>query len=196
MTRFTGKQIVYHALQDPSDAASPEDIAAMDREIAHLHEGIATARGEERILKANLAALNATMSTQDIRASLVALEAQKKDILSRLIPLRSGSVKPVSPQEKAEVDQAWRLWSSRADTRKKICMEVWAVVTEEMPEGKTKEELWVRKHAQTSYMSLTLFALGGMWTRGRQLNQVTDRTYTSMKSTCSVRHRNSVHNMH
>ncbi|MCJ1382199.1 hypothetical protein MMC17_005311 [Xylographa soralifera] len=140
--KAAGKQIVYHALQDPNDAASPEVIAAMDREIAHLREEIATARGEERILKANLTALNATMSTQDIRASLVALGAQKKEILSRLNPLRSGSVKPVSPQEKAEVDQTWRLWSSRADTRKKICMEVWAVVTEEVPEGKTKEELW------------------------------------------------------
>ena len=117
----------------------------MDREITHLREEIATARGEERILKANLIALNATMSAQDIRASLEALGAQKKDILSRLNPLRSGRVKPVSPQEKAEVDQAWRLWNSRANTRKNICMEVWAIVTEEMPEGKTKEELWVRK---------------------------------------------------
>ncbi|MCJ1388970.1 hypothetical protein MMC18_001822 [Xylographa bjoerkii] len=148
--KAAGKQIVYHALQDPNNAASPEDIVAMDREITDLQEKIAAAKGEERIAKANLIALNATMSTHDLRASLIALEAQKKDILFRLNPLRSGSVKTVSPQEKAEVDQAWKLWNSRANTRKKICMEVWAVVTEEMPEGKTKEELWVRKPAQTS----------------------------------------------
>ncbi|MCJ1399340.1 hypothetical protein MMC11_002542 [Xylographa trunciseda] len=140
--KAAGKQIVYHAIQDPNDVASPEDIAAMDREIADLREEISTIKGEERILKANLIALNATISTQDLRASLVAAEAQKTDILSRLNPLRSGSAKPVSAQEKAEVDQAWRLWNSQANTRKKICMEVWAVVTEEMPEGKTKEELW------------------------------------------------------
>ncbi|MCJ1437205.1 hypothetical protein MMC27_006591 [Xylographa pallens] len=193
--KAAGKQIVYHALQDPNDAASPEDIAAMDREITHLREEITTAKGEERALKANLVALNATMSTQDIRASLVALGAQKTDILSRLNPLRSGSVKPVPPQEKAEVDQAWTLWSSRANTRKKICMEVWAVVTEEMPEGKTKEELWVRKPAQTTKMSLTLSALGGVWAGGRQLNQVTIGTYTSMKTTWSARRRNTAHNV-
>ncbi|MCJ1285068.1 hypothetical protein MMC26_004406 [Xylographa opegraphella] len=143
--KAAGKQIVYHALQNPKDTASLEDIAAMDREITQLREEIAIAIGEERILKANLIALNATMSTEDIRANLVALEAQKKDILSRLNPLRSGSVKLVSPQVKAEVDQAWKLWNSRANTRKKICMELWAVLTEEMPEGKTKEELWVQK---------------------------------------------------
>ena len=116
---------------------------AMDREITGLREEIATAKGEERILKAHLIALNATMSTQDLQAGLIALDAQKKDILSRLHPLRSGSVKPVSAYEKAEADQAWRLWDSRAKTRKKICMEVWALVTEEIPEEKTKEELWV-----------------------------------------------------
>ena len=138
----------------------------MDREITQLREEIAIAKGEERILKANLITLNARMSTQDIRASLIALEAQKKDILSRLDPLRSGSIKPVSPQEKAEVDQAWRLWNSRANTRKKVCMEVWALVTEEMPDGKTKEELWVRRPALNSKILLTLFALGRVWARG------------------------------
>lgn len=143
LTSISGKQIVYHALQETQDVAGPEDIGAVEQEITHLREEIATMKGKEKILKANLIHLNATISTQDLRAGLLAVDAQKKDILVRLDPLRSGSVKPVLPEEKAVVDQAWKLWNTRANTRKKICLEVWAIVTEEMPEGKTKEELWV-----------------------------------------------------
>ncbi|MCJ1475201.1 hypothetical protein MMC13_003861 [Lambiella insularis] len=141
-SKAAGKQIVYHALQDPRDAASAEDIAAMDEEIAHLRDEIATMKCEERLLKANLTSLNATLSTQDLQDGLLAVDAEKKDILARLDPLRSGSVKPVMPEEKIAVDKLWKLWKTHANTRKKICMDVWAVITEELPEGKTTGELW------------------------------------------------------
>ena len=140
---ITGKQTVYHALQDPADAATPEEIAALDQQISTVREEIATAKGEEKMLKAQLITLNATMSTQDLQARLAGLEAEQKALLARLGPLRSGNVKPVSAEEKAVADKEWKLWTSRANVRKKICMEVWAHLTEELPEGKTKEELWV-----------------------------------------------------
>ena len=139
----SGKQIVYHAVQDPKDAASFEDLAAMDKEIEILRDSIATAKAKEKLLRANLTALNATLSTVDLRASIVALGLAKQEILSRLGPLRSGSVKPVSSEEKAEVDRAWNEWSRKSNTRKKICMEVWAHCTEGLEGGQTKEELWV-----------------------------------------------------
>ena len=115
----------------------------MDRQIATLREEIATAKGEEKMLKVQLITLNATMSTQDLQSGISGIEAERKGLLARLGPLRSGDVKPVSAMEKAAADKDWKLWRSRANVRKKICMEVWAHLTEELPEGKTKEELWV-----------------------------------------------------
>ena len=140
----TGKQIVYHALQDVKDVASPEELVAMDKDIHALQEYINLGKGEEKILKANLVNLNATMSTQDIRDSLAAIEIEKDSILRRLDLLRSGNVTPVSSEERAAVDQAYKVWTRHAVVRKKICMNLWNLVTEELPEGKTKEELWVR----------------------------------------------------
>lgn len=140
---MTGKQIVYHALQDSADAASPEEVAVMDEQIATLREEIATAKGEEKALKAQLITLNATMSRQDLQSGIACLGAEQKALLARLGPLRSGNVKPVSAEEKEAADKDWKLWTRRANVRKKICMEVWAHLTEELPEGKTKEELWV-----------------------------------------------------
>lgn len=114
----------------------------MDSEITDLREQITTAKSAERLLKANVSTLNAIMSAHDLRAAINDLERKKKEYLGRLGPLRLGNVKPVSSEEKAEVEQAWKLWHRRANARKRICMELWAMVTEEMPEGKTKEELW------------------------------------------------------
>lgn len=144
LTLFSsGKQIVYFAIQNPNDNITLDDLAAMDQEITSLHEAIATAKVEEKALKAQLVSLQATMSTQDLRGGLAALETEKQEVLARLGPLRAGIVRPVPPKERAAVDQAWKVWNQQANIRKKICLEVWACVTEEMPEGKTKEELWV-----------------------------------------------------
>ena len=144
---------MYHAVQDPHDAASMEDLAAMDKETEDLRESIATVKANEKLLRANLTAINATLSTTDLRANIAILELEKKGVLARLIPLRSGSVKPVSPEEKAEVDKTWNEWSSKANTRKKICMEVWAHCTEGLESGQTKEELWVRDFKQSALAS-------------------------------------------
>lgn len=135
---------MYHTIQDPKDTASLEDLASMDKGIADIRDSIATAKANEKLLRANLMAVKATLSTADLRASVVALEFEKKEILARLGPLRSGSVKPVSPEEKAEVDRTWNDWSRKANIRKKICMEFWAHCTDGLEGGQTKEELWVR----------------------------------------------------
>ena len=145
MFESLGKQVVYHTIQEPKDAASLEDLAAMDKEITSIRDSIATAKANEKLLKANLTAVNATVSTDELRAQIIALDLEKAEIVGRLELLRSGNVKPVSAEEKEEAEEMWRVWSKKALSRKKICMEMWKYVTEEMPEGKTKGELWVSR---------------------------------------------------
>ena len=133
---------MYHALQDSSDSVGPDDLAAMDQEIHDLQEAIATAKANEKLLRANLIAVNATQSTDDLRACVIALESEKNEILARLGPLRSGSVMPVSTTEKDEVDKAWKRWSRTAGVRKRIGLDLWQLCTEEM-HAQAKEDLWV-----------------------------------------------------
>lgn len=134
---------MYHAIQDSKDAASLEDLANMDKEIASLRDAIALSKSNEKLLKAGLAAVNATLSTEDLRISITGLEFEHTELLARLGPLRSGSIKPAPPEEKEETEKTWRQWSRQAASRKKICMEMWSYATEELPEGQTKQELWV-----------------------------------------------------
>ena len=139
----SGKQAVYHAIQDPNETLSLEELTAMDKQIADLREEISTAKSNEKLLRAGLAAANATMSVEDLQTSISSLEQETEEILGRLGPLRAGTVPPVSSEEKEKVEQEWQEWTRKANVRKRICMEVWAFVTEEMEEGKTREELWV-----------------------------------------------------
>ena len=141
--QVSGKQIVYHAIQDPNDAMSLEDLAAMDAEIATLRETIAAGKANEKLLRASLVSVTATMSSEELRDTVAQLEREKKEILARLGPLRAGNVKPVLPEEKEAVQKEWKEWSKKAGVRKKICMELWEMCTEVVEEGKTKEELWV-----------------------------------------------------
>lgn len=120
-----------------------DDLAAMDKNIDELREKITIARAQEKMLRANLNAVNATVSAEDLRASVVTLESEKQETLARLGPLRAGTVKPVSAQEKDQVEKAWKEWLKKASSRKKICMELWDFCTEEMEEGKTKQDQWV-----------------------------------------------------
>lgn len=133
---------MYHALQDPNDAVSLDDLAAMDKQIHDLREAIATAKANEKLLRANLIAVNAAQSTDDLRASVITLESEKKEILARLGPLSRGTVTPVSTADKDEVDKAWKVWSRTAEVRKRIGLELWALCTEEM-KAQAKEDLWV-----------------------------------------------------
>ena len=135
--------MVYHALQDPKDAATLDELAAMDKDIHELRETITNAKAQEKLLRANLTAANATVSADDLRAHVVTLESEKQEVLDRLEPLRAGTVMPISAQEQNEVDKAWKDWMRKASSRKKICLELWDFCTEEMDEGQTKQDLWV-----------------------------------------------------
>ena len=141
---ISGKQIVYHALQSADDATSLQDLAAMDREIADIRESLSILKANEKLNRSNLVNVNAILSTEELRANVQNLEAKRTELLARLGPLRKGDVKPVSLEEKAEVDRSWSSWKNKAGERKHIAMELWGTVTQVLPEGQTKSELWVR----------------------------------------------------
>ena len=144
--RFTGRPnplVVSMAIPNTEGSIIPTQPAAMVREVEHLQEQIETARSYERLLKANLAALRARPSIDDVRAKVTALELEKEDLTDRLEGLRSGKVKTVSVEDKERVEMAWIQWKNKVDSRKRIFTEMWAMVQDGLPEGQTKEQLWV-----------------------------------------------------
>jgi len=72
-----GKQWVYHALQDPNESATPEDLAAIDEQIVSFREETNSNNAEIKTLRATLSSLESTMSTSDLRTSVAAMEEEK-----------------------------------------------------------------------------------------------------------------------
>ena len=134
---------MYHALQGETDTTSMADLADLDREIAAIREAIATLKSNERLLRSNLASVNASMSMEELSSKVETLEVEQKTLLSRLEPLRNGDVKPVVPEEKATIERLWLTWKRTMEGRRKMALEIWALGTETLPEGRTKGELWV-----------------------------------------------------
>ena len=144
LTWALGKQLVYHAKQDPNDFMSPEELTAMDQEIESVRSDIVARKAEQKVLQATCNVLKSTPTTDALRDSVSALEAEKDSLEARLRVFRSGDVAPVNVEGKEKAERALRTMQRQAGNRKKIFWELWAMVTENQPEGITKEDLWVR----------------------------------------------------
>ncbi|KAF2835808.1 homologous-pairing protein-like protein 2 [Patellaria atrata CBS 101060] len=139
--RAAGKQIVYHAVQNAKDSASPDDLAVMDATIVALRDETTNLRATEKSLKTSLSTLQATLSTTDLRAAVSTLETERTEILGRLEGLRSGSAKPIDEKEKQDVEDEVRKWESLERKRKKIREEMWGFLCESLPEELKAEDL-------------------------------------------------------
>ncbi|KAL8735598.1 MAG: hypothetical protein Q9166_000767 [cf. Caloplaca sp. 2 TL-2023] len=123
------------------DSSTTTDSTSTDQQIKALQEQVKIARGYERLLKATLVSLNATSSSNDLHANIIALEIEKEELTERLEDFRSGKVKPVPLKEKERVDKALDDWTRKANSRKQIFMDLWAIVRDELPEP-IKGHLW------------------------------------------------------
>lgn len=140
-----GKQVVYHAIQDPADEATPEELTAIDQEIEDLKLQLASAKSQEKSLRAELAMLNARISTPELRGQVATLETEKHSLQTRLTESKTSATqaRTVSVEEKAHVEKNWKTWQRHVAARRKICREMWMRCTEVLPETvQGKEELW------------------------------------------------------
>ncbi|KAL2003583.1 hypothetical protein VTN02DRAFT_3249 [Thermoascus thermophilus] len=145
--RVSGKQIVYHALQDPADDATPEALAAIDDEIRQLQDKLAAYKASEKAMRGELAVLCAKVPISELRQEVSKLEVERAETLDRLAKLRSSdndddNSVPVSAEQRAKVEREWKEWRKHAHVRKKICRDLWERCTEVLPEDTTKEDLW------------------------------------------------------
>ncbi|KAL8805584.1 MAG: hypothetical protein Q9182_001849 [Xanthomendoza sp. 2 TL-2023] len=124
------------------DSMKVVDPSTKDQRTKDLQKHIETAKSCERLLKAHLASLGVTSSSDDVWARITVLELEKEKLVQRLDELRSGKIKAVPSKEKEMVDQELDDWTKKAISRKQIFMELWAVVLDGLPKRKTKDQLW------------------------------------------------------
>jgi 26S proteasome regulatory subunit (ATPase 3-interacting protein) len=125
--------------QDPKDSATPEELATLDTSIASLREVIPSLKSTLKAKSTSLATLRSEPTTQALQITVDNLEKQRGEIQARLKVLRSGSIKPVSKEEKERVEAERKKWDKKALTRKRMWKEAEGTLLEAM----TREELYV-----------------------------------------------------
>ncbi|KAI4260913.1 MAG: hypothetical protein LQ352_000068 [Teloschistes flavicans] len=124
-----------------TSAASAEEMAT-DERIERVQKQVRTARGCERLLKAKIAALDAEPSVMEIRANVMILELEKEELADRLRRLQAGEAKPVPSADREAVEAEVTEWKRKAQRRKKIFWDMWAMAQDGLSEIKSKEQLW------------------------------------------------------
>ncbi|KAJ5124669.1 Chitin synthase activator (Chs3) [Penicillium bovifimosum] len=140
--RVSGKQTVYHAIQDP-DITTPEAATAFKLDIEDLEGQLSTLKASEKKARTALAALQAKPRVSDLRQDISRLESEESTIRARLASRHEGDPVQVSPAEREELEKAWKQWQRHVSVRHRICRELWGQCSEVVPEGMTAAELWV-----------------------------------------------------
>jgi hypothetical protein len=117
----------------------------MDKETEVLRDEISALKTKQKALQLTLANLRSTPTTADLRESTDILVAEISELQSRLVPLRSGKISPVSAEEKAAIDRGCADAERKSTLRKKIFKNLWEMTCDNLPEGTNKDELWVSR---------------------------------------------------
>ncbi|KAF2868885.1 Tat binding protein 1-interacting protein-domain-containing protein [Massariosphaeria phaeospora] len=139
--RPAGKQIVYHALQSPSDSCNPSNLAALNTTINDLRTSTTNLQATAKTLRSTLASLNSTLSTADLIANVAALEAEQAQIRARLELLKAGKAKKVTKKEMDGVDEEWKKWQGVARRREKVSAEMWRLIEDVLPDREKRGEV-------------------------------------------------------
>lgn len=108
----------------------------MEDEIKRIREATAALKNDEKELRLQLRDGASRVPLPELQSSVTALSEQKENITTRLTELQSGSVQPVSLQEREEVDREWRKFQMAANARKRIRLDLW----QHLESGMEKDE--------------------------------------------------------
>ncbi|KAJ5114611.1 hypothetical protein NUU61_000370 [Penicillium alfredii] len=140
--RISGKQTVYHALQDASDTATPEAIAILNQDIESFRGQLDNLRANEKQSRAALTALVTKPRLSDLRQDISRLKDERETLQGRVATSASSEPIPITPVERSHLETAWKKWQRHATIRRRICRDLWARCSEVLPEDMTASELW------------------------------------------------------
>ena len=139
-------RVVYHALQHSQDDTT---IAHLDKEVADLRESVAALRMDQRALSSRLASVSCPLPTRELQPMVESLEGERTMLRDRLTWLSVEDFTSLLPEQRADVNRQWSIWSRKAAARKAMALELWRIVTELLPEGRSRDTLWVRLSSPT-----------------------------------------------
>lgn len=121
--------------------ATPEELKALDEAINAIRESLPSLKASLKGKQTSLAGIRAAPTTDVLRAEVDSSDRDNKEMEERLSVLRSGNIKPVSTQEKEDVEKMFKEWTRKKNIRRGIFAELEGMILDSGGIG--KEELWV-----------------------------------------------------
>ncbi|KAH7138332.1 Tat binding protein 1-interacting [Dendryphion nanum] len=140
-SRSAGKQVVFYALQNTSDAMTPSQLATLDTTIDTLRTQTTALLATAKTLRTTLSTLNSTLSTSDLITSVSSLENEKAEIEARLEILRAGKATKVIKGEMERVEEERRKWNGVARRREKIVGVMWGLIEDVLSDRERRDEV-------------------------------------------------------
>ncbi|KAF8537099.1 homologous-pairing protein-like protein 2 [Trichophaea hybrida] len=169
--RVSGKQVVYHVIQDPKDSVSEEELKAMDEEIEALRQEATALKSQFKDIQASLNSLKSTPSISSLNDSVAILDPEVQELEEALATLQSGATKPVDPVQKAAAEVEYKRIEKAYLKRQKQFKEFWAVVCD-MNEG-DPTELWVGSRFIIAFCSSQ--GISTKWTSDREITNTIEK---------------------
>lgn len=151
MSILSGKQIVYHAIQEveaSDDATAAAHGNGQTKE--DLQAKVSALKSREKELRDKLAALNAIIPITVLREQIASLEEAQRSLTLEISNLSAaaaasdeGTTSRVRKEDLDRIDQEWGKWRHQVISRKRIFLEFWARCTEVLPPDTTEAELKV-----------------------------------------------------
>lgn len=119
---------------------------AKEAETERLRTEIMSLKTEEKELRLALRAESTIVTTAELKSNAEKLEQEQVELQERLAKLKSGNVKPVDPERKAQIVAARKKWAKIVANRKKIRKELWGMIldaTEKDQVAERKEEVGI-----------------------------------------------------
>ncbi|PPJ54690.1 hypothetical protein CBER1_06013 [Cercospora berteroae] len=131
--KASGKQI------EEVDENFEETMQAKEAETERLRTEITSLKTEEKELRLALRAESTIITTTELKSNVEKLEKEKVELQERLAKLKSGNVKPVDPEIKAQIVAARKKWAKIVANRKKIRKELWGMILDATDKDKVAE---------------------------------------------------------
>ncbi|THC95470.1 hypothetical protein EYZ11_005064 [Aspergillus tanneri] len=140
--KTSGKQTVYHALQEVPDEAIPEAVAAVDKEMELLLQQLTRLKGDQKKVQTESVVFCAKPLLSELHDDINHLAQERETILARLSQNVERGFRHISKEEKSDIHQDWKSWRRHVSLRSRICRDLWQKCSEVMPGNMSRTELW------------------------------------------------------
>lgn len=133
-----GGQWVFWALQDPADAATPDELAAMDTTIMTLRETLPAQKANLKVLSSKLTTLKSAPTTEELVSLIERLKTENAEKRERLKALKDGGGERVTKEEVDRAEKDAKYWGARRRARLAAFQELEGMLLT----GISKEDIW------------------------------------------------------